>query len=211
MSAATSPRSRPTPSRSSVLRDLGRRRPGRATKPFVLVFATPKFCASPPSAVRRSTGSSRSPPRIPDLTFINVEPYELEAGRRAAPAGPHRRQRQLTRRPPHERVAACCRSRGSSSSTATGMVTASFEADLQPTRSSRRPSASAAGQRASRASWRVVERGSRRGSPPSSRYQTADRLGGGLVLDEVAGRELRRRSRARRAEVHESRRPSSAG
>ena len=34
--------------------------------------------ARAPSAARRSTGSSRSPPPTPSVTFINVEPYQLQ-------------------------------------------------------------------------------------------------------------------------------------
>jgi hypothetical protein len=49
-----------------------------AKKPFVLVFATPKFCAS------RTCGPTldRIKPiaaKHPELTFINVEPYQLES------------------------------------------------------------------------------------------------------------------------------------
>ena len=60
-SVATSRRSRPT--RSRTRRSTRRRSPTAlaAHKPFVLVFATPKFCTAR-SAARRSTRSSRSPP-----------------------------------------------------------------------------------------------------------------------------------------------------
>ncbi len=48
-----------------------------AKKPFVLVFATPKFCASAqcgPTLDRIKPIAAAHP----DLTFINVEPYELK-------------------------------------------------------------------------------------------------------------------------------------
>ena len=48
-----------------------------ARKPFVLIFATPKFCASAqcgPTLDRIKPIAAAHP----DVTFINVEPYQLE-------------------------------------------------------------------------------------------------------------------------------------
>ena len=57
-----------------------------AHKPFMLVFATPKFCTSQqcgPTLDQFKPIAAANP----DVTFINVEPYQLEARRRRAPAG----------------------------------------------------------------------------------------------------------------------------
>ena len=77
MSEATSRRSRPTPTpdpafyRTSVADALA------AHKPFVLVFATPKFCTSqqcgPTLDQLKPIAAAH-----PEVTFINVEPYQLE-------------------------------------------------------------------------------------------------------------------------------------
>ena len=48
-----------------------------AHKPFMLVFATPKFCTSQQCGPTLDL-SSRSPRHNPDVTFINVEPYQLQ-------------------------------------------------------------------------------------------------------------------------------------
>ena len=48
-----------------------------AKEPFVVAFATPKFCASQQCGPTLDR-SSRSPRAHPGVTFINVEPYVLE-------------------------------------------------------------------------------------------------------------------------------------
>ena len=68
-----------------------------AKKPFVVVFATPKFCVSKqcgPTLDRLKPIAATHP----DVTFINVEPYQLEYADGAAPARP-RCERQPRRRP----------------------------------------------------------------------------------------------------------------
>ena len=76
-STATSRRSRPTPSPDPAFYEIvGRRRPRRG-RPFVLVFATPAFCQSAqcgPTLDRIKPVAAAHP----DVTFINVEPYQLE-------------------------------------------------------------------------------------------------------------------------------------
>ena len=60
-----------------------------ANKPFVLVFATPKFCQTKtcgPTLEKIKTVAAAHP----DMTFINVEPYLLEDVDGPAPARPRR-------------------------------------------------------------------------------------------------------------------------
>ena len=70
-------RSRPTTSRStpSTRRRSPTRWPRRSRSSWP---SRRRSSARPRNAGRRSTGSSRSPRRIPDVTFINVEPYQLQ-------------------------------------------------------------------------------------------------------------------------------------
>ena len=75
-SAARSRRSRPT--RSRIRPSTRRRSPDAlaAHKPFMLIFATPKFCTSAqcgPTLDRFKPVAAANP----DVTFINVEPYQL--------------------------------------------------------------------------------------------------------------------------------------
>ena len=117
-SAATSRRSRPTRSPDPAFYETSVADALAAHKPFVLVFATPKFCTSEqcgPTLDRFKPIAAANP----DVTFINVEPYQLKDVDGSAPAGA-RRQRPAPGARTHRTNGACCPSRGSSWSTRTG-------------------------------------------------------------------------------------------
>ena len=77
MSAATSRRSRPTPTPDPAFYTTSVADALAAHKPFVLVFATPKFCTSQQCGPTLDQFKPIAA-AIPDVTFINVEPYQLK-------------------------------------------------------------------------------------------------------------------------------------
>ena len=196
-----------------LLRDLGRRR------------------ARGEEAVHRSSSRRRSSARAqqcgptldqfkpiaaanPDVTFINVEPYQLKVVDGQLQPVLDANDRPISRRPRRPTSGACLRSRGSSSSTANGIVQGSYELIASRRRARRAILAVIAG-RLSRptggtsalsgaSSSRIADR-----SSPSRPVPDADRLRRRLVLGEVAGRELGRVLERRRGRTSSVRRPSS--
>ena len=178
-----------------------------AKKPFVLIFATPKFCKS---AQCGPTLDQLKPVAAahPELTFINVEPYELKLvdGQLQPVLTP---AISLTSATDATNEWGLLASRGSSSSTATASCSGSFEliaspAEIDAAIKAISPAGSAPAGRARRASGasssrtalqrRRSRRGTRRGPGSPSR----------LVLGEVAGRELDRVLERRRSESRPS-------
>ena len=97
-SAATSRRSRPTPKPDPAFYETSVADALAAHKPFVLVFATPKFCQTA-HAARRSTSSSRSP-RQPGRDVHQRRAVPAQGRRRSAPARPRSEQAELAHRRP---------------------------------------------------------------------------------------------------------------
>ena len=157
-----------------------------AGKPFILVFATPKFCTSAqcgPTLDRIKPIAAAHP----EVTFINVEPYQLQRRRRPAPAGP-RRERPAPGDRGHGRLGPVHRA-----------------VDLRRRRDGHRPrvvrpdrdrrGARGGDRRRSRLRGGSLARARPRcqsalSMPSSRRYQTADWRRGRHVLAEVTGREL---------------------
>ena len=116
-SAATSRRSRPT--RSRIRPSTRPRSPTRSPRTSRSCSSSrrPKFCTSQqcgPTLDQFKPIAAANP----DVTFINVEPYQLEDRRRRAPAGP-RREQPAPGDGRHRTSGACSPSRGSSRSTGT--------------------------------------------------------------------------------------------
>ena len=77
MSAATSRRSRPTPTPDPAFYQTSVADALAAHKPFMLVFATPKFCTSQQCGPTLDQFKPIAAAH-PEVTFINVEPYQLK-------------------------------------------------------------------------------------------------------------------------------------
>ena len=101
-----------------------------AHKPFMLVFATPKFCTSQQCGPTLDQFKPIAAAH-PEVTFINVEPYQLQiVGRRRSSRSSTRTT--SSRRPTSPTSGACCPSRGSSRSTGTGSSAGSYEVTITP-------------------------------------------------------------------------------
>ena len=178
-------------------------RPLAAHEPFVLVFATPKFCKTAqcgPTLDRIKPFAAR----YPTVTFINVEPYKLEA-RRRRPRARSRRQRRAPDRPDGRRLAPDPRADRVRRRSARASSRASFEL------SSATPSSLPRSTRSSRpAAGSVLEAGTSQALP-------AGRSGSQTRMASLAtwcsarwlGRELGLHSRARRASNGRVRRRSA--
>ena len=178
-----------------VLRDLRRRRPRgpQAVRPRlrdaeVLHQRAVRPDAGPDQADRR---------RHPDVTFINVEPYQLQdVDGQLQPVLDANGQLQAT--DVTERVGPATPSRGSSRSTGTGVVRGSYELIAITTDGARRRSCRSSPPAADPIVTARPRAGPRRRSPSSVRYHT--RTGApspGARRGDRAG--TRRRSRGRRA------------
>ena len=87
----TSPGSRPTRRRTRRFYTTSVDEALAEHKPFVLVFATPRFCTSKQCGPTLD-GIKAVAKGEPGMTFINVEPYQLEYAERRAAAGARREQ-----------------------------------------------------------------------------------------------------------------------
>ena len=181
---ATSRRSRRTPSPNPAFYETSVADALAATKPFVLVFATPKFCTSAqcgPTLDRLKPVAAAHP----DVTFINVEPYQLQlVDGQLQPVLDANGELQAT-----------------TTTNEWGLVERAV--DLRGRRRGRRPRLLRADHRSEaeletahrgdharpEPRQRVLEPDGAVSSDPRSRYQTRMRRPDRLVLGEVAGRE----------------------
>ena len=116
-------RSRPTPTPDPAFYQTSVADALAAHKPFMLVFATPKFCTS--RAVRPDARPVQAGRRGPPRRDVHQRRAVQAPGRRRpAPAGPRRQQAARSSPPTSRTSGACSPSRGSSRSTATGSCAA---------------------------------------------------------------------------------------
>ena len=160
-----------------------------AHKPFILVFATPKFCTSQqcgPTLDQFKPIAAANP----GVTFINVEPYQLEARRRRAPAGARRQQPAPGdgRDGPVGPALGAVDLRGRPQRRRPGLVRGHDHAG----RAGRDPAGHQRGgdRRRARPAQVASSRRTATISLPSVRYQTRTGCAVRLVLDEVTRREL---------------------
>ena len=153
------------------------------------------------SAARRSTSFKPIAAANPGVTFINVEPYQLKLV--DGQLQPVLDARSTSSRRPTSRTSGACSSEPWIFAVdRNGVVQGSYEVTITPAELDARscrssPPAEADRPASTPAPGRVLEPDRRPASPSSVAVPDADRLRGRLVLDEVAGRELGRRSRGR--------------
>ena len=113
-----------------------------AHKPFMLVFATPKFCTSQQCGPTLDHFKPIAAAH-PEITFINVEPYKLQFVERRPAAGP-RCERASSRRPTSPTSGGSLSEPWIFAVDGTGIVRGSYEVDDHATPSSTRSCRSSA-------------------------------------------------------------------